>query len=165
MATEKRERGIAVKRAEPRHLLPWPEDMERLFDRTLGGFGFRSWRPFGRGPLGWGEGPFAPAVDVFVREGKLVVRADLPGMRREDIEVTVEGDALVIRGSRKEEKEVKEEDYYRAERVAGEFYRAMTLPKGVKTENIEAMYQDGVLEVTFPAPATPEARKLKVAIK
>jgi HSP20 family protein len=114
--------------------------------------------------LGWEEG-WLPDIDVFEREGKLVVRADLPGMKRDDIEVAVEGDSLVVRGQRREEREVKDEDYYCCERAVGEFSRAIGLPEGADAEQIEATYQDGVLEVTVPVAEARVARKVEVAVK
>jgi len=126
---------------------------------------FIPWRGFGHHlrPF-WGEG-WSPSIDVFEREGKLVIRADLPGMKREDIDVVVEGDVLVVRGRRHEEKEVKEENYYCSERAAGEFSRSISLPEGVNTDAIEATYKEGVLEITVPSPATPEPTKVKVQVK
>jgi HSP20 family protein len=106
-----------------------------------------------------------PDLDVLEREGKLVVRADLPGVKREDIEVKLEGDALVISGHREEKEEVKEKDYYRCERQTGEFTRAVTLPKGVDTTNIEAVYDNGVLEVTVPKPAELAPKTVAVQVK
>lgn len=113
----------------------------------------------------WGREEWFPDMDLFEQEGKIVMRVDLPGMKREDIDVAIEGDMLVVRGQRKEEKESKEEDYYCAERAAGSFYRSIRLPEGTSTDAIEAPYEDGVLEVKVPQPATPEPKKLKVAIK
>ena len=86
-------------------------------------------------------------------------------MKREDIEVGVEGNMLVIRGHRAEEKEIKEENYYCAERATGEFYRAFTLPGGVDPDTIQATYKDGVLEVKMPRTVTAEPKKLKVGVK
>ncbi len=135
----------------------WPEEMERFFDRTMRGF-WPSRRIWGRLPELWREG-WIPDMDVFEREGKTVVRLDLPGMKREDIDVAVEDDALVIRGRREEEHEVKEEDYYCSERATGEFSRAIALPEGVDPDSIEATYENGVLEVTVPHPKKAEESK------
>jgi HSP20 family protein len=101
----------------------WPEDIDRLLE---GAFRFpRRWRqlwPAWRELRGYAL--WMPEMDVFEREGKTVVRVDLPGMKREDIDVVIEGDMLVIHGHREEEKETKEENYYCAERASGEFSRA-----------------------------------------
>ena len=93
-------------------------------------------------------------MDAFRREGKVIARVDLPGMKREDVGVTVEGDILMIQGRRHEDQEIKEEDYYCCERAAGEFSRAISLPERVSSEAIEAVCQDGVLEVAISLPET-----------
>ncbi len=123
------------------------EEMDRLF----GDFGF------GRGvhspSLGRGLGGFAeaggtlwsPQVEVFERGGQLVVRADLPGMTRDDINIEVTDDSLVIRGERKSEREENEEGYYRSERSYGSFYRQIPLPEGVNAENANATFRNGML--------------------
>jgi HSP20 family protein len=137
----------------------WP-DIERYFDRFMRGF--PAPRRFARAwtPEGW-----FPDIDVFEREGKLVLRADLPGVKSEDIDVTVEGDLLTVAGKREEEKEVKEENYYCSERSFGEFSRTIRMPEGVTAESVEAAYADGVLEVTVPKPAKAEAKTTKIPVK
>jgi HSP20 family protein len=109
----------------------------------------------------WRPEEWLPDTDVFEREGQVVVRV----VRREDIEVAAEGDKLVIRGRREEEKEVKEEGYYFCERASGEFQLSIGLPEGTNTEAIEATYQDVVLEVTVPRPTPPEAKKITIPVK
>jgi HSP20 family protein len=149
--------GVSVIERPRRPL--WP-DVERYFDRFMRGF--PTSRRFSRTLTteGW-----LPEIDVFERDGKLVVRADLPGMKSEDIDVTVAGDLLTVSGKREEEKEVKEEHYYCSERSTGEFTRTIRLPEGVTAESVEASYADGVLEVTVPRPATAEAKTTKVPVK
>jgi HSP20 family protein len=104
-------------------------------------------------------------MDVYEKDGKIVMQVDLPGMKREDIDVSVEGDMLVVRGHREEEKETKEEDYHRSERATGTFMRSIRLPEGTNSDAIQATYKEGVLEVSVPQPATPEPKELKVAVK
>jgi HSP20 family protein len=106
-----------------------------------------------------------PDVDVFERNGKFVVRADLPGMKRDDINVAVDGDVLTISGQREEKEEVKEADYYRSERQTGSFTRALRLPEGFRADQIEAAYHDGVLEVAVPKPAVPTPKPIEVKVK
>ena len=106
-----------------------------------------------------------PAIDVFHKEGKLVVKADLPGMKKEDIDVSIENDMLVISGHRQQEKEIKEKGYYSSERSSGAFSRAISLPEGVKHGSIIANYKDGVLEVMVPLPESKAAKKVKLPIK
>jgi HSP20 family protein len=106
-----------------------------------------------------------PAVDILEKDDQVIVRADLPGLKKEDVEVAVEGDLLTIRGSRQEEKEVKEKDYYRSERSMGEFERTIALPDGVSTESIHASYQNGVLEVVIPRPNAPTSKRVQVQVQ
>jgi HSP20 family protein len=161
------EQPIAVRERErPGRPMLWPDDMERFFTRAMRGFDMGPWRGFGRlRPMISRTEAWLPDMDVLEQEGKLVVRMDLPGMKREDIDVAIEGDMLVVSGHRAEEKEVKEEDYYCTERSSGSFRRAVRLPEGANADAIEANYQDGVLEVRIPRPAAPEPKKLKVDVK
>jgi len=160
MATQQGRQVEARPRREP---APF-DDLDRLFDRFRG-LGRWPWPRLGRRPSLWRMEEWAPDIDVLEREGKLVVRADLPGVKREDIEVAVEGGMLVIRGRRHEEKEVKEEDYYRSERATGEFYRAVSLPEGVTADAIQATYTDGVLEVEVTRPKAAETKRVQVEVK
>jgi HSP20 family protein len=102
---------------------------------------------------------FSPQVDIFERDGKLVLHADLPGMTKDDVTVEVTDDAVVIQGERKYEHEENQEGVYRSERSYGRFYRQIPLPEGVKTENATANFKNGVLEVTLDAPQTAKNRK------
>lgn len=150
---------VAVEERKPRRLLGWPEEFERYFDRRMRDWPLRFWRR----PLT--EAAWMPDVDVFEKDGKIVVRTDLPGMRAEDIEVSVEAGMLTIKGRREEEKEVKEEDYYCSERATGEFQRTVRLPEGVTGDGVEAHYENGVLEVNVPMPAAARTEAVKIPIK
>jgi len=136
------------------------EEMDRLF----GDFGLgRSWIPSALG----GEmtaATWAPQVEMFERNGELVVRADLPGLTKDDIKVEFTDDGLTIEGERRSEHEEKGEGFYRSERSYGSFYRQVPLPDGVKTDNATANFRDGVLEITMQAPKREErkARKLEI---
>jgi HSP20 family protein len=133
-------------------------DIDRHFDQFMRAFPRRFSRT-------WATEAWLPEIDVFEREGKIVLRADLPGMKTDDIEVTVEGDLLTVSGKRAEEKEVKEENYYYSERSRGEFSRSIRLPEGVSADAVEASYKDGVLEVTATKPVQTEATTTKVPVK
>ena len=117
-------------------------------------------------PSTWSRLPsvreWLPAMDVYERDGKLIVKAELPGMHEDDINVSVEGNSLVIKGNKKFEKEVKEEDYYHCERSYGSFYRAVPLPAEVDKDKIDADYDDGVLEVTLSKLPEKKTKKVKV---
>ncbi|MBI4445581.1 MAG: Hsp20/alpha crystallin family protein [Acidobacteria bacterium] len=110
-------------------------------------------------------GGWSPKIDVFEKEGWLVIQADLPGTRKEDVEVCLEDGDLVLRGERQSEKEVKEEHFFRAERAWGKFYRRMPLPVEVKAEEIEATFKDGVLEIRIPKPPAGKKASEKIKIK
>ena len=93
-----------------------------------------------------------PRVDVFKKENELVVKADLPGMKKEDVHVAIEEGDLILKGERKEEKEVKEDDFYKAECFYGSFYRRLPLNFEVAPDKVNAKFTDGVLEVRLPMP-------------
>ena len=135
------------------------------FDRLMGGsFGWPlRIRPFTHSLGSTYE--WAPDIDVFEKDGKIVVRADLPGMERDDIEVSVQDDTLVVRGHREEEKEIKGETYYGSERATGRFYRAVGLPAGVDPNEIEASYKDGVLQVSVPKMVVQEPQKVQIKVE
>ncbi|ABS27276.1 Hsp20/alpha crystallin family protein [Anaeromyxobacter sp. Fw109-5] len=97
-------------------------------------------------------GPWSPQVDVFEREGNLVVRADLPGLKKEDLRVEMSEDALVIEGERRREQTEEGAGFYRAERSYGSFRRAIPLPEGVSAEQVDARFENGVLEISMPLP-------------
>ena len=101
-------------------------------------------------------------VEFFEKEDKYVVRAELPGLKLEDIDVSVTDNVLTIKGERKIENEVKEEDYYYREHSYGTFCRALPLPSGVNGKKIEASYENGILEVGIPK--TPEAKPKKITV-
>jgi HSP20 family protein len=144
--------GIMVME-RPRRTSLWPD-----FERFMRGFPVP--RRFARN--WWAEWP---EIDVFEREGKLVLRADVPGLKAEDFDVTVDRGLLTVSGKREEEKEIKEENYYCSERSFGEFSRTIRLPEGVTAESVGASYTDGVLEVTVPRPVETEAKATKVPVK
>ena len=91
-----------------------------------------------------------------------MIKAELPGMKEEDVDVSVTGDRLTIKGEKKAETEVKEDDYYRSERSYGMFTRSIDLPPDIDTEKIEANYENGVLEISIPK--TPEFKSKKISV-
>ncbi len=144
---------------------PWDEfmDMERRMNELI-----RHPSLALRQPLTWWRVPteemaWMPALEIYEKEDKFTVRAELPGMKKEDIDISVLGDTLTIKGERKAESEVKDEDYHRCELCYGKFSRAVTLPSAVKAEKVEASYEDGILEITLPKAA--EAKPKKIAVK
>jgi HSP20 family protein len=107
---------------------------------------------------------WSPSVDVYEKDNTLMVKAELPGVKKEDIAITLDQGDLLIRGERKAEHEVKEEQYYRMERSYGSFYRRIPLPSGVKADQIKATFNDGVLEVRIPTPAQEQPQEQKVPL-
>jgi HSP20 family protein len=116
-------------------------------------------RPFSRRLASW-----MPTMDVFEKNGEIVVKTDLPGMKKDEVQILLEDGDLVLKGERKTLTETKEENYYRSERVFGEFYRRLPLPEGVDAKLIAAKFTDGVLEVKIPLPTVkkPEPTKIHV---
>jgi HSP20 family protein len=106
------------------------------------------------------ERVFAPACDVYEKGENVVVRCQIPGVKPEEVDIEVREDSVVLKGERKEEKEVKKENYYRRESAYGSFYRTIPLPVAVKTEKASAEFEDGVLKLTIPKAAP--AKKVKV---
>jgi len=153
---------MAVERWRPRWFRRWEpfreleEEMERLFEEWPS-------RPWTRRALVVRE--WAPRVDMFDHVDKVIVKAELPGVKKEDIEISVAGGVLTIKGERRAEEEVKDEDYYCCERFRGTFYRAIQLPTDVETERIEADYTDGILEITLPKVPEVKPKKIEVKVK
>jgi HSP20 family protein len=108
---------------------------------------------------------WAPQVEIFERGNNIVVRAELPGLNKDDVDVEVEDNALVIRGERHSDVEDEHEGYYRSERSYGSFYRAIPLPEGVDPNACNATFKDGVLEVTVTKPAPQESRAKKINVR
>ncbi len=109
------------------------------------------------------EHKWTPAIDVVRENGNLVLRADIPGIKPEEVKIEIEDDVLTVYGEHEERKEEQEKDYVRRERRYGSFHRSMALPAGIEANEIKAETHDGVLEVTIPLPK--EARKETVEIK
>jgi HSP20 family protein len=107
---------------------------------------------------------WAPAVDIYETPNELVVKADLPDVNEKDIDVRVENNLLTIRGERKFEKSVSEENYLRVERTYGSFSRSFSLPNTLNAEKIAADYKNGVLSVTLPKREESKPRQVKVAV-
>ena len=110
-----------------------------------------------------GERPFAPVVDVYETDNEVVVKAELPGVKKENIEVSIKDNSLCIRGEKKEDREEKTETYHRVERTYGRFERVIGLPTDVKVESARAEFKDGVLEIRIPKVEGAKERKINIA--
>jgi HSP20 family protein len=156
---EKRDNG-ALARTSRAWSPSWPvsrlrDQIDRLFEEPFAGL-FSALTPLFEG--GW-----SPAVDFYEDKENVFVKAELPGMKKEDIEVSVSNQMLHISGERKEESEDRGTDSYRAERYFGSFQRNIPLPTSVADDKIHAEYKDGVLTIT--CPKTEEAKRKQIAVK
>jgi HSP20 family protein len=107
-------------------------------------------------------GAWVPPVDIYERQDHLVIRVEVPGVQKEDMDVRIENGVLTLHGERKEEKEVKEENAHLMERVYGRFTRSFSLPTTVDAAKVTATYRDGVLEVTVPKVETAKPKKVEI---
>ena len=147
------------RRKEMRGLVPWRpfQELERIMS---------SWEPrFPRFFEGFEEEETVPPVESYVKDGNLVVRADVPGLEPKDIEISVLHDVLTIKGERKAEKEVKEKDYLRREVSYGAFERRISLPEGAAADKIQATFKNGVVEVSIPLPKGIEGKKIPLQVE
>ena len=131
------------------------EEMNRLFDISLPGFGGREDRLLG---------VWSPPLDVFQDKDQLFVKCELPGMKKEDIEISLHENTLTISGQRKHEREVKEGEGFRSERFFGRFHRSVTLPLLVRADNVTAQYKDGILAVTLAKAEEAKPKQIDVQV-
>jgi HSP20 family protein len=134
--------------------------MDRLFED----FGGRGWLTPMLDKAQLPQGPWTPQVEIFERGNELILRADLPGLTKDDVNVEIANDGITIEGERQNEHEEKGEGYFRSERSYGKFYRRIPMPEGVKAEDAHATFSKGVLEITLPALKSEErkARRLEI---
>ncbi len=134
-------------------------EVDRLFDSYL------------REPLSsldlslWRSGKWSPAVDVAENDKELTVRAELPGIDPKDLDVSVSGNQLVLRGEKKDTSEIEEKGFHQCETRYGSFHRTIPLPEGVDTENIDAQYAHGVLTLRLAKTAPTAAKRVEVKVK
>ena len=147
---------MAIVRWEPyRDLMTAQREFDRLFREALtpamgeGEVSTRTW---------------APPVDIYENGDNLVLKAELPGINPDDVEVRVEDNTLYMKGERKFEKEVKEENYHRVERAYGTFARTFSLPNSIDSDKVAASYKDGVLTLTLPKKEEAKPKKIKINI-
>jgi len=133
-------------------------EMNRMFDEVFGSLARSGGRQLGETPSQW-----APALDVLQEDGDIVVRAELPGVKQEDVDITFHNGVLTISGVRKAEEQKEGSGYYVRERRYGSFRRSMSLPQDVNESNISARFEDGVLEVRVAgAAAVQEPRRIQI---
>ena len=143
---------MALVRWEPgREVDSLQSEVNRVFDAFFGGSGSAS-----------RARRWVPPMDLVETDDHLVLRADLPGMKREDVEIEIKDGALTVSGERKAEHEENAEGYYRVERAYGRFSRSLTLPDGISPDAVEASFADGVLEVRIPKPAERKPHRVEI---
>lgn len=145
-----------------RDLMTLQDRMNRLFEDSL--------PRYNKGAAGVDEqadvfGTWAPPVDIYETDQSIVMKADLPDINPEDVEIRVEDNILYLKGVRKMEKEVKNENYHRVERAYGTFARSFALPHTVAADRIGAEYKNGVLRVTMPKREESKPKQIKISIK
>jgi HSP20 family protein len=133
--------------------------MERLFDEMVGR---GLWRTSEERPL---RGAWVPAVNIAERQDAMVIVADLPGLKAEDVDVTVEDGTLSIRGERRLEEAAEGETYHRVERIYGAFERSFTLPNSVDVDKIEARFSNGEMTLTLPKREESKPRSVKIKVE
>ena len=146
---------MAVVKWDPfRDLLSIQDRMNKLFEQSLS----RS-----RTEEGIAASTWTPAVDIYETPETVVMKAELPGLSRDDIEIQIRDNTLTLKGERRFAKDVQQENYLRIERAYGAFQRSFTMPATIQRENIRAVFLDGVLELTLPK--AEEAKPKKIAIE
>jgi len=133
------------------------EEMNRLFDEFFTG------SPERRRELL--EGEWAPSVDIAETDENVVVTAELPGVKQDEVNISVMNDILTLKGEKKEEKEIKKENYHRIERNYGSFQRSVSLPTGVQADKAKATYKDGVLTITIPKAEEAKPKSIKINVE
>jgi HSP20 family protein len=150
---------MALVRWDPvRELDSFQSDMNRLFD----GFFGRTSGATGSNGHGYGR-RWIPSMDLVETDGELVLRADLPGLDRDDVEIEVKDNVLTVSGERKAEHEEKDEGFYRVERAFGRFSRSLGLPEGVDAIAVAAKFDRGVLEIRIPKPEERQPTKVEIS--
>lgn len=147
-----------------RELTSWPSEivnMQREFNRLFDNFFRGGMQDDGSCALSY----WTPAADITEHDNEFVVKVELPGINKEDVKITLESNILTIRGDKKQEKNVKDENYHRVERMYDSFQRSFTLPRSVRSEKIDAVYKDGILTVTLPKAEEAKAKQIEVKVK
>ena len=134
-------------------------DLQREVDTVFGDF-------FGRTPFRMAatEAMWSPVVDIHEAKDSILLQVELPGVKQEDIQVSIEDDTLTLKGERKRETEVKEDQYHRVERSYGHFERSILLPSVVDSGRVKATYRDGVLEIQLPKKEEAKPKEIKVEV-
>jgi HSP20 family protein len=133
------------------------ERINRMFEETMKALSLTVGEEFERGT-------WTPAVDIYETEDSFVVRADLPGVSKDDIQVEIKDNTLTLKGEKKFEEKVSRDNYIRVERAYGTFVRSFTLPQNVDADKIKAKYKEGVLELTIPKKEEAKLKQIRVEV-
>ena len=139
----------------PANMLTMQRDINRIFDS------------FFRGSLSEADelSVWSPSTDITERENDFLVKVELPGVKKEDVKITLHDGALTIRGEKKLDTESKDANYHRVERSYGSFQRTFALPTSVKADNVDASFEDGILSITLPKQEEAKAKQIEVHVK
>ncbi len=150
---------MALKKWEPKNVEKW---FDEFFEEPLF-------------PPGWVTLPalrrfkqleeFSPVVDMYDNKDEIVVKAEIPGMKKEDLKVSITEDTLSIKGEMKKEEEAKEDDYYYSERTFGSFSRTLSLPSKIKANKVNAKFENGLLEIHMPKESDSKPKEVKVNLQ
>lgn len=147
-----------------KELMPWKpfgeigslrKEMDQLWNRFFSGSSLPEIMPFA----------WAPTADISETKDKLIVKAELPGLEAADVQISLSGDLLTIKGEKKKESEEKDEHHYCLERYSGQFQRSFRLPVEVQADKIEAKFEKGVLTITMPKTAQAKRKEVKITVK
>ena len=143
-------------------LTRWEAEMDRMMDEFFGRR-MRSWLP--ERWLSRDEEITNPSIDIYQEKDDIVVKAELPGMDKSDIEVNISDSHLVLRGEKKKEEKVEDKNYYRCERSYGAFLRTVELPAEVQADKVKASFKNGILEVRLPKTEEAKNKEIKVKVE
>lgn len=130
------------------------QEIDRIFDAFFSGGKFDDGT----------YGDFWTPIDIVEKDDAYIVEAEIPGMKKEDVKITIENNVLTIQGEKQQKKDEKDQNYRRSERVFGSFIRSFSLPSSVKVNEIDAKYQDGVLRITLPKAEEAKPKKIEVKV-
>jgi HSP20 family protein len=143
-------------------LTRWEREMDRMMDEFFGrrmrGFWPERW-------LGGDSETIEPVVDVYEEKDDIVVKAELPGMEKNDIEVSISDSQFILKGEKRKEEKAETEDYYKCERSFGAFFRVLDLPSDIQADKVKASFKNGVLEVRLPKSEEAKSKQLKIKVE
>ncbi len=142
---------LPIKRRRREGMTRFPDEFESLLDRF-----------FGETEFPWIEKAYRPIVDIADKDGEIVVNAEIPGCDPKDIELSIHGNTLTLKGEKKDKSEIKEDDYYHMESYRGTFRRDMMIPSEVDADKIEAKCKDGVLTIKMPKTEKEQSKKIDI---